>query len=212
MLPSPGAPPSMSVSAPRRSTPSSLNLLQAGQTLLLQGQRPAGAIVVEDGLMALSLRHLDGRRHIILLAGPGDVLVGPGVHSAPADVEALAPSTVRLHPQEAVQREPSLESGLLNQIQRQHERTLGHVFALGQRDAGQRLGWFLASLANGRRRLELALGRQDIADYLGLTIETVSREFTRLRRLGAISYDRQGTVEILRPDILFAESFPGGMT
>ncbi|MFY8040465.1 MAG: helix-turn-helix domain-containing protein [Bosea sp. (in: a-proteobacteria)] len=77
-----------------------------------------------------------------------------------------------------------------------------HVFAIGQREARQRLGWFLASFSPGARELDLPLSRQDIADYLGLTIETVSREFMRLKRMGSIAYGRSGSITILRPDQL----------
>ena len=50
--------------------------------------------------------------------------------------------------------------------------------------------------------VELAMQRQDIADYLGLTIETVSRTFTHFKERGLITLPRKRRVEILRPDEL----------
>ncbi|MCO4053487.1 MAG: Crp/Fnr family transcriptional regulator [Bosea sp.] len=174
-----------------------------GQTVLRQGEAPKGVPVVESGLVALSLRQRDGRRHIVFLAGPGDVLCPPGSAAIPADAEALAASQVRVHGMRDLERDESLCRRLNEQLRRQHERSLHHVFALGQREARQRLGWFIHVQADGRCRLDLPLSRQDIADYLGLTIETVSREFTRLRRIGAIAYQRNGSIAILRPHALF---------
>jgi CRP-like cAMP-binding protein len=174
-----------------------------GQTVLRQGEVPQGVPVVESGLVALSLRQRDGRRHIVFLAGPGDVLCAPGSAAIPADAEALAASQVRVHGLRDLERDEGLCRRLNEQLRRQHERSLQHVFALGQREARQRLGWFIQVQAEGGSRLDLSLSRQDIADYLGLTIETVSREFTRLRRSGAIAYQRNGSIAILRPQALF---------
>jgi CRP-like cAMP-binding protein len=183
----------------------SLQGFEPGQTVLQQGEAPQGVPVVESGLVALSLRQRDGRRHIVFLAGPGDVLCAPGCTAAPADAEALAASQVRVHAMRDLERDEGLCRRLDEQLRRQHERSLQHVFALGQREARQRLGWFIQVQADGGCRLDLSLSRQDIADYLGLTIETVSREFTRLRRSGAIAYQRNGSIAILRPQALFCD-------
>jgi len=65
-----------------------------------------------------------------------------------------------------------------------------HMLLLGRKTAEERVASFLLSLAgqpeDGRIVVELPMSRQDIADYLGLTIETVSRTFTRLEDNAAI--------------------------
>jgi CRP-like cAMP-binding protein len=177
---------------------------EAGQVLPHGKGRSDGLHVIERGLVALSMRHLDGRRQIIFLAGPGDVICRSGEAGLAVDAEVLSPSQIRFHRQDILHHEPALRCQLLEQVRRQHERAMQHVFAIGQREARQRLGWFLASFAPGARELDLPLSRQDIADYLGLTIETVSREFMRLKRLGSIAYGRSGSITILRPDRLHA--------
>ena len=166
--------------------------------------RGDGMHVIEHGLVALSMRHLDGRRQIIFLAGPGDVICRCSEDGLNADAEVLSPSQIRFLRQDVLQHEPVLRCQLLEQVRRQHERAMQHVFAIGQREARQRLGWFLTSFSPGARELDLPLSRQDIADYLGLTIETVSREFMRLKRKGSIAYGRSGSITILRPDQLHA--------
>lgn len=171
----------------------------AGQIVVAQGERLTGVYEVAEGLVGLSLRHLDGRRQITFLAKPGDLLAVPGLQRMAFDAEALCDSRLHLHCHTQVARDPDLGRRLCEQVRAQYDRSLGHVFALGRREARQRLGWFLASFAGGRDSFQLPLSRQDIADYLGLTIETVSREFTRLKRLGAIAYERNGSVSILKP-------------
>jgi CRP/FNR family nitrogen fixation transcriptional regulator len=67
------------------------------------------------------------------------------------------------------------------------ERTRQHAQLLGRGSAPQKLASFLLSLTEtGRDEVELAMTRQDIADYLGLTIETVSRTLAALEREGVI--------------------------
>jgi CRP/FNR family nitrogen fixation transcriptional regulator len=69
------------------------------------------------------------------------------------------------------------------------ERAQNHMLLLGRKSAMERIATFLLDLAgriseNGQ--FDLPMSRIDIADYLGLTIETVSRSFTQLERQGAI--------------------------
>ena len=80
--------------------------------------------------------------------------------------------------------------------------TLDQVFALGQKKAHERVCFLLKQLSDraakpGLRSLELVMTRQDIADYLVLTIETVSRAFGKLKREGVIDIYSAHTVEIL---------------
>jgi CRP-like cAMP-binding protein len=68
-------------------------------------------------------------------------------------------------------------------------RSEDHVLTLGRRSAAERVASFLLDLAErlgGRDEIALPMSRQDIADYLGLTIETVSRTLTQLQTRGFI--------------------------
>ena len=83
--------------------------------------------------------------------------------------------------------------------------TLDQVFALGQKKAHERVCFLLKQLSDRLPRqrqhmIELVMTRQDIADYLGLTIETVSRAFGKLKREGTIDIYSAHTVEILDMD------------
>ena len=84
-------------------------------------------------------------------------------------------------------------------------RAQQHLLVVGRQCAVERIAAFLLDLSNrqgGVRQLRLPMSRQDIADYLGLTIETVSRAMTKLKERSVITLRDARTVEIVRPDAL----------
>ena len=87
---------------------------------------------------------------------------------------------------------PKLEKRLLNEASNELIAAQDQMLLLGRKTAVERLSTFLTALARRQGGLEsagvidLPMTRTDIADYLGLTIETVSRTFTKLRKSGVI--------------------------
>ena len=80
-----------------------------------------------------------------------------------------------------------------------------HLVVLGRRSATEKVGRFLLSMAEracSGGAVSLAMSRLDIADYLGLTIETVSRTFTQLERQGAIGLNGARNIVIRNPAAL----------
>ncbi len=80
-----------------------------------------------------------------------------------------------------------------------------HCLLLGRRGAAEKVAAFLLGWAKqsaNKRVLHLAMTRQDIADYLGLTIETVSRSLTQLERDKVIALPSTREVKILNSDVL----------
>src|SRR5581483_3699779 len=89
------------------------------------------------------------------------------------------------------------------------QRSQDHVLTLGRRSASERLASFLIDLADrldgpgpGRAEFDLPMSRQDIADYLGLTIETVSRTLTQLQADGLVRLCGVRRVRLPRPAAL----------
>jgi CRP/FNR family transcriptional regulator len=83
---------------------------------------------------------------------------------------------------------PVLARELLNQTSFELTLAQDRMTVLGKLDAIERIAKFLLNISNQRNRIgwqsnpiSLSMTRQDIADYLGLTIETVSREITKLK-------------------------------
>ncbi|MBL8551588.1 MAG: helix-turn-helix domain-containing protein [Hyphomonadaceae bacterium] len=136
----------------------------------------------------------DGRRQILGFHMAGDVfgldLGGPHSCSAEA-VTACEIVLVRRSAVEKAAREDVAAAGaLLTFASNQLHEAQEHAIVLGRKGAGERVAAFLLRFADrfsGRRELDLPMSRADIADYLALTIETVSRAFTQMERDHAIA-------------------------
>jgi len=137
----------------------------------------------------------DGRRQIGAFYLPGDVFgVEAGdVHLSSA--EAICDAQVLVIKRSAVMARAEHERDLAKQLWtltvRELQRVQEHSLVL-IKSAEERVAGFLLEMA-GRKpstgAIELQMSRQDIADYLGLTIETVSRTFTQLAQSGTITLE-----------------------
>lgn len=166
--------------------------------------------VLEGGVL-LFKRLPDGRRQIIEVLGVGDVFGLSPTSLSDSGAEALTGVRLAVHDRRAVDADPALRDRLFARLRAQLCALHDHALLLGRKSAKERIATFLMRLVPGRggpacagpargvgdiAKAELAMTRQEIADYLGLTIETVSRAFTQLKREGIIAYDRQDEVAI----------------
>ena len=114
---------------------------------------------------------------------------------------------------------PSLEHKLLQRTLAELDRTRRWMLLLGRKSAGEKLATFLLEMSerlvepgctqlpdSPSRRFSLPFSRQQVADVLGLTIETVSRQFTRLKADGLIDLPSRREVIILDREGLMAEA------
>jgi CRP/FNR family transcriptional regulator, anaerobic regulatory protein len=151
----------------------------------------------------------DGRRQIVGFALPGDFLGMniSGRHNFSAD--AIGAVTVCQFAKAPFGRFIEDRLHLLRRINelaiRELNQARDHMVLLGRRSADEKvaaflLGWRerLVSLKAASDTVPLPMSRQDIADYLGLTIETVSRTFTKLERHGVIEIIHGG-ISLLDP-------------
>jgi len=164
---------------------------------------------VLDGVMRLYKLLPDGRRQIVGFALPGDFL-GMNVsnrHNFSAD--AIGSVTVCQFSIATFGRFIEDKPHLLRRINelaiRELSQARDHMVLLGRRSAEEKvatflLGWRgrLVPLNGASDTVPLPMSRQDIADYLGLTIETVSRTFTKLEREGIIEIIHGG-IRLLDP-------------
>ena len=165
----------------------------AGETLFSQGEEARTVFNVTAGVVRLYQLRSDGRRQIVGFALPGDFL-GLAMRdafgfSADAIGDVAACSFTRSAYTALVDSKPHLLRRLHEFAT--HELTLAHeqMMLLGRRTAEEKLVCFLLGMQTRWARLgkpsvtvPLPMTRQDIADFLGLTIETVSRTFTRLAK------------------------------
>jgi CRP/FNR family transcriptional regulator len=155
----------------------------------------------------------DGRRQVVAFCYPGDLLgIGAGDEYA-YNAEATSNTKLHSYPVAAIERlavaRPDLSHALLAFAMAELTFARDQLLALGRKSASERVCSFLLNLVEKKRArggdgstVDLAMTRSDIGDYLGLTIETVSRHFSRLRASGVIDLPQRGTVVIRDMDAL----------
>ncbi len=102
-------------------------------------------------------------------------------------------------------RSPDVGQALWAETARELERAQSHLMLLGRKSACERVATFLGALGSrdpASREIMLPMSRQDMADYLGLTIETVSRTFTQLQSDGVIELHGCRRVQVLSASAL----------
>ncbi|MGJ8623089.1 MAG: helix-turn-helix domain-containing protein [Yoonia sp.] len=188
--------------------------IKPGKHLYLEGDRADYVYEVVTGVLRLTRIMEDGRRQVIAFGYPGDTVGFPSNGLYHTDCDALVPTTLVAHRRDHLESEdgdPALHQRLLQAALREISAMQDHFMMLGRKSSIEKLASFLRVLAArvGAPQEEcvqvtLPMTRSDIADFLGLTTETVSRTFTQLRKSGIIAIDHVNTVVILRPTALRA--------
>jgi len=200
-----------------------------GQEIVAAGEETDFLGSVVDGVVALSKTMADGRRQTVGLMFPSDFLGRPMRLVAPYDAVAVTPVKLCLFARsrfERILREtPALEKRLLEMTLDELDAARDWMLLLGRKTAQEKIATFLTILARRSAALAnrqptdgltfaLPLTREAIADYLGLTIETVSRQITALRKAGMIELIDARNIRV--PDYMAllgvaAEDADGGM-
>lgn len=199
--------------------------LRRGETLLWEGDDAPVVANVIDGMMKLTTATGDGRELIVGVSFPSDFIGRPFGASSANSVTALTDAELcvftRTNFDGFAKSHPALEHELLERTLTELDRTREWMLLLGRKSASEKVASFLLEMSRrlGRQtcaagsgpsdRFDLPLSRQQTADILGLTIETVSRQFGRLRDAGIIALADRRTVEILDREALVGESEQG---
>lgn len=135
----------------------------------------------------------DGRRQIGAFHLPGDVFGLEAGEFHRFSAEAIATSMIRVAKRSGIialaARDHDLANDLWMRTAHDLQHAQDHMLLLGRKNAEERVASFLLQMADraaAERTVDLPMSRQDIADYLGLTIETVSRTLTQLEGKAAI--------------------------
>jgi CRP/FNR family transcriptional regulator len=191
----------------------SLRRVEAKEFVFAEGDPATHLFRVETGAIALYRVSADGRRQIVGFAYPGD-LIGLGCQGEHVmNAQAVKPTRLRCLPIGALHhsaaRDPALGFKLYEALARELAATRDLMLTTGQRSAMERVVSFLLAFSrrsarNGQDPLsfELPMTRGDIGDFLGLTIETVSRNFSKLKALGLIELPSSNHVKLVDIDEL----------
>ena len=162
-----------------------------GQTLFHEDDAAEEVFTLTQGMLKLYKLLSDGRRQIVGFLVPGDFFGLSFGRYYGFTAEAVTPTIVcRLRRAQFVEllgECPALEREVLSRATGELAAAQDQMLLLGRKNARERLASFLMALAHRRApaagtAMELPMSRADIADYLGLTIETVSRTFTQFRK------------------------------
>jgi CRP/FNR family transcriptional regulator, nitrogen fixation regulation protein len=153
----------------------------------------------------------DGRRHIAEFCFPGDCFGLPASGVRIASAEAVGEVVVMRYPQRASDRlideNPRLVRGLYDRTLRELIHAQTRMLLLGRMTASERVASFLLEISDRKdtpHALDLPMSRNDIADYLGLTIETVCRVLSGFRRNGIIAIPMPYRIELRDREVLEA--------
>ena len=175
--------------------------------LFLEGAVQSHIFLVTSGVICTYKLLADGRRQLCAFSYPGDVF---GMECAArhfCTAEALSDSVVRSIPIGAVDKlimsEPGFGQALLRIAAMKLASTREQMMSLGRKTATEKLATFLLHIAQRNVepahtviQIDLPMKRCDIADYLGLTVETISRQFTRLKMSGVITLLTSNRIQI----------------
>ncbi len=182
-----------------------------GQEVVGEGDPTENYFLVVRGVFRAVKVTRDGRRQIFAFYMAGDMCGLEPEESHGLTIEAVSAGAIATLSRPAcharMNRDPQFNTAVFENVTRALTHAVDHTTMVGRSSAEERLAWFLVMLsARGAGRssasIELTMQRQDIADYLGLTIETVSRTFTHLKAQGLIALPTTRRVDILRPDLL----------
>ncbi|MEM6488292.1 MAG: helix-turn-helix domain-containing protein [Pseudomonadota bacterium] len=203
---------------------------EPGETLASADEPLDFVATVVEGHIGLRRSLPDGRRQIVGLLFPGDFLGRPMRSSVPYDADALDSvtlCTIQRHGFERLLGElPALEERLLAMALDELDAARESLLLLGRKTAREKVASFLLSVrrrtiaacsdgngpgAEGGLPFPLPLGREDMADYLGLTIETVSRQMSAFKKAALIALPTPRQVRYLDIAGLTAETGEHGV-
>ena len=202
---------------------------QAGQTIAWAGDELGFVASVVRGVATLSQTLEDGRTQMLGLLLPSDFVGRPGRNTSTYDVTAISDVTLccfRRKPfEDLLHRMPHISERLLEMTMDELDAAREWMLILGRKTAREKIASLLTIIARREQSIgfslqgtqvtiELPLTREAMADYLGLTLETVSRQISALKRDGIITLE--GKRRIVVPDMAAlmeetGDDFDGGM-
>jgi CRP/FNR family transcriptional regulator, anaerobic regulatory protein len=182
----------------------------AGETLFWEDDATEYAYFLTDGTMKAYKLLPNGRSQIVRFIAVSEIIASTCFNAHTYTTEALGDCTVLQLPKRRFDKlladDPMLMQSVTNKLSLELQQVQKQVLLLGRMPAIERVSNFLLDIAERQNPetvefepgfiIDLPMARIDIADYLGLTIETVSRAFSKFRRDGLIDLPRPNLVRL----------------
>lgn len=180
---------------------------EPGTTIFDEAEEAPYIFNITEGTARLVKLLPSGKRQIVGFAYPGDMLGLSAYGNYTCSGEAISPVKACRFPRKQLlnllEEFPLLKTRLLDIAAEQLSGAQDQMLLLGRKSPVEKLASFLLRIAGTHRacgarqnEIDLVMTRSDIADYLGLTIETVSRTFTKLKTDGLITLSGKHRVVI----------------
>jgi CRP/FNR family transcriptional regulator, anaerobic regulatory protein len=189
----------------------SRRVIKPGTSLMADGDEVTTYSNLLSGVVKLTKILSDGRQQIVGLQFAPDFIGRPFKRENLVDAEAATAISVCSFPKSTIERlikdSPQLEHRLHEQALKELDEARDWMLTLGRKTAAEKVASFLYYVAShidpeqiihqGPVRFDLPLTRAEIGDFLGLTIETVSRQFSKLRKDGVIEIEHNRSIKVL---------------
>lgn len=187
---------------------------EARQAIMWSGDRMEFVASIVSGIASIEHLTKDGRKQMLGLLMPSDFIGRPGRDTALYDVTAVTEVTLccfrRKQFEDLVESTPHIAQRMLEMALDELDAVRDWMFLLGRKTAREKIASFLMMihrrteapgfvLPSDQQVINLPLTREAMSDYLGLTLETVSRQFSKLKSDGVIQLD--GKRRVIIPDV-----------
>ncbi|OJF92749.1 Crp/Fnr family transcriptional regulator [Pararhizobium antarcticum] len=195
---------------------SSKKRLESGAELIGDAQTVEAYSNILSGVVKLTKGLPDGREQIVGLQFAPDFLGRPFQDESAITAHAATNVVLCSFPKRTlemlIKQSPRLEHFLLNQTLRELDEARDWMLTLGRKNALEKVASYLLLIAryidpavdpdSQSIAFDLPMSRLEIADFLGLTIETVSRQLTKLRIDGVIAVSQNRHIVVANPERL----------
>lgn len=187
-------------------------VLKRSDNLFHEGDEAVAVYEVVSGVLRLSKVFENGRRQVIAFGYPGDIIGFPRNGEYHTECDALTPSTVTAHNVkhlESSETDPLLHLRLVRAAMDEISAMQDHFMMLGGKTASEKVASFLCLMMQrvgkplgNYTQFEFPMTRSDIADFLSVTLETVSRTISSFKAREIIALESAKSIIVLSPGAL----------
>jgi CRP/FNR family nitrogen fixation transcriptional regulator len=191
-----------------------------GETIFSEGDPADYAYQIVSGAVRLCKHMADGRRQIAQFLFPGHFFSFMDLTEHSFTAEAVNDAVLICYPLRQIERledeRASLRKNFSAMLSRRVRDIQNHLVTLGRQTAKERLASFLIviiehSHCKNGGTIEVPMSRQDMADYLGLTIETVCRVLSAMKKQGILGIPNLHQLVVKKVDALYAIAGGGSL-
>jgi CRP/FNR family transcriptional regulator len=204
----------LAISSPQPSIGKKIKMLKCSDNLFHEGDEALAVYEVVSGVLLLSKVFENGRRQIIAFGYPGDIIGFPRNGDYHTECDALTPSTVTAHNVkhlEDSETDPLLHLRLVRAAMDEISAMQDHFMMLGGKTASEKVASFLCLMMQrvgkplgNYTQFDFPMTRSDIADFLSVTLYTVSRTISSFKAREIIALESAKSIIVLNPEALMS--------